>query len=99
MPARGQQQQLGEEDQTSARLATEPSAEPPSSAPIRITVGLIPTAWSALEALMTHTRLNRTDVVNRALSVYAMVDENTRKGQELVFRDRDTGKERVVEII
>ncbi|NUT96260.1 MAG: hypothetical protein HOY78_29965 [Saccharothrix sp.] len=65
----------------------------------RITVGIIPKVWAELARLITNTKFNRTDVVNRAISVYAMVDENLRNGQELVFRDPKTGKERVVEII
>lgn len=65
----------------------------------RVTVGIIPKAWEELLALMASTKFNRTDVINRAISVYAMVDENLRNGNELVFRDPDTGKERVVQII
>ena len=65
----------------------------------RITVGIIPKAWTELLRLMTSTKYNRTDVVNRAISVYAMVDDNMRDGYELVFRDPKTGKERIVEII
>lgn len=65
----------------------------------RITVGIIPKVWTELRRLMANTRYNRTDVVNRAISVYAMVDDNMRDGYELVFRDPVTGKERIVEII
>ncbi len=65
----------------------------------RITVGIIPRAWAELQRLMTNTKYNRTDVVNRAISVYALVDDNMRDGYELVFRDRETGKERIVEIV
>lgn len=65
----------------------------------RITVGIIPKAWTELLRLMASTKFNRTDVVNRAISVYAMVDDNVRDGYELVFRDPKTGKERIVEII
>jgi hypothetical protein len=65
----------------------------------RITVGIIPKVWTELMRLMSSTTYNRTDVVNRAISVYAMVDDNLRDGYELVFRDPATGKERIVEII
>ena len=65
----------------------------------RITVGIIPKVWTELQRLMTSTQFNRTDVVNRAISVYAMVDDNMRDGYELVFRDPKSGKERIVEII
>jgi hypothetical protein len=65
----------------------------------RITVGIIPKVWTELLRLMANTKFNRTDVVNRAISIYAMVDENVRNGHELVFRDPETGKERIVEIV
>ncbi|AXO32464.1 hypothetical protein ACWIF8_29190 [Micromonospora chalcea] len=65
----------------------------------RITVGIIPKVWTDLQNLIARTRFNRTDVVNRAIAVYAMVDENIRNGNELVFRDTKTGKERIVEIV
>ena len=65
----------------------------------RITVGIIPKVWTDLLRLMANTKFNRTDVVNRAISVYAMVDDNMRDGYELVFRHPETGKEKIVEIV
>ena len=65
----------------------------------RITVGIIPKAWIDLQRLITDTKYNRTDVVNRAISVYAMVNDNLREGSELIFRDPESGKERIVEIL
>ncbi|HSV64610.1 MAG TPA: hypothetical protein VLJ59_01720 [Mycobacteriales bacterium] len=95
MSARTPQQQLGEE----VPAREDQVAEQEISVANRITVGIIPTAWAALQKLMARTQLNRTDVVNRAISVYAMVDEHTQKGYELVFRDPRTGTERIVTII
>lgn len=95
MSTRARQHQLGEEVLSEIERAPDPT----NSAPSRITVGLIPTAWTALQWLMAHTRLNRTDVVNRAISVYAMVEEHAQQGHEMVFRDPATGKERIVEIV
>lgn len=65
----------------------------------RVTIGIIPKAWEELITLMQRTRFNRTDVINRAISVYHMVDEQLRNGQELVFRDPKSKKEKIVEII
>ena len=65
----------------------------------RITVGIIPKVWAELQRLMVSTTFNRTDVINRAISVYAMVDDHMRDGHELIFRDPKTGKERIVEIV
>jgi hypothetical protein len=78
---------------------SQPSAQQDQYVINRITVGIIPKVWTQLQQLMASTRLNRTDVVNRAISVYAMVDDNLREGYELVFRDPKTGKERIVEIV
>ena len=65
----------------------------------RVTFGLIPKALTALLRLMTSTGLNRTDVINRAIQVYDLVDQNTGDGYEMVFRDLKTGHERVIEIL
>lgn len=77
----------------------DPAADQPEYVINRITVGIIPKAWAELQRLMASTKFNRTDVLNRAISVYCLVDDNTREGYELVFRHPKTGKERVVEII
>src|ERR1700722_13091824 len=92
---RGRADELAAEDSADDGLA----AGPPGAYVInRITVGIIPKVWTELQRLMASTKYNRTDVVNRAISVYAMVDDNMRDGYELVFRDPKTGKERIVEI-
>ena len=64
-----------------------------------MTVGIIPKAWVELIELITNARYNRTDVINRAISIYAMIDQQLRSGNELVFRDPTSGKEKTVEII
>ncbi|HLI76032.1 MAG TPA: hypothetical protein VKV02_03735 [Acidobacteriaceae bacterium] len=49
--------------------------------------------------LIQTTKFNRADVVNRAISIYAMVTDYMRAGNELVFRDPESGKEQIVKII
>ena len=93
---RGGADELAAEDSADDGLAAGPQDEYVIN---RITVGIIPKVWTELLRLMANTKYNRTDVVNRAISVYAMVDDNMRDGYELVFRDPVTGKERIVEII
>jgi hypothetical protein len=66
---------------------------------VRITVGIIPKVWPELEELIETTKFNRADVVNRAISIYKMVDGYLRDGNELVFRDPQTGKEEIIKII
>ncbi|MBG0568545.1 hypothetical protein [Actinoplanes aureus] len=65
----------------------------------RITVGLIPKVYEELERLTAATRLSTTDVVNRAISIYHLIDSKRREGYELVLRQPETGKEVIVEII
>lgn len=50
----------------------------------RVTVNLTPRALAAMEAMSRKTRLGKTDVINRALQVYALVDS-------LVQTTRDDG--------
>ena len=66
---------------------------------VRITVGIIPKVWPELEELVETTKFNRADVVNRAISIYAMVDSYLRDGNQLVFRHPETGKEEIVKIL
>ena len=66
---------------------------------VRITVGIIPKVWPELEELVETTKFNRANVVNRAISIYAMVDSYLRDGNQLVFRHPETGKEEIVKIL
>ena len=55
----------------------------------RITVGLIPKAAGGLAALRERTDLSKTDLVNRAISLYEFIDAQIAGGRELVLRDAD----------
>jgi hypothetical protein len=57
----------------------------------RITVVLIPKATADLQHLQEKTGLGKTDVVNRAISLYEFIDENTRGSREVLVRDKETG--------
>jgi hypothetical protein len=67
--------------------------------PRRITVTLIVRVRAELKRLMDTTTLSLTDVVNRAVSIYFLISAHDRAGYEMVFRHRETGHERVVEIL
>jgi hypothetical protein len=62
----------------------------------RITVALVPKASADLQYLLEKTGLSKTDLVNRALSLYKFVEESTSTGQEVIVRDKATGEDRVV---
>jgi hypothetical protein len=79
--------------------ASSDAEEEPTVVPARITVGLIAKVRTELGLLIDKTDLNLTDVVNRAISVYWLVLRNQREGYELVFRHKETERERIVEFL
>lgn len=52
----------------------------------RITVTITPRTRAALEGLVAETGLSQTDVVNRAVQLYAFVDGADRGGARLVVQ-------------
>lgn len=69
------------------------------SPPDRITIALIPKAGDDLLRLQARTSLSKTDVVNRAITLYEFVDERTRAGQEILIRDTQTQETQLVRLI
>lgn len=61
----------------------------------RVTVNLTPRAAAALDAAAARTGDNRTDVINRALQVYALVLELMDGRDHLVVVSPDGTRERV----
>jgi|HubBroStandDraft_6_1064221.scaffolds.fasta_scaffold00062_27 hypothetical protein len=55
----------------------------------RITVSLIPKASSALAGLGERTGLSKTDLVNRAITLYEFIDSRMASGAEILVRDGD----------
>lgn len=60
------------------------------SLPERITVALIPKVAEDLLRLQERTRLGKTDVVNRAITLCEFIDARQWAGQEILIRDRKT---------
>ena len=56
-----------------------------------LSVILIPEAESDLQKLRDRTELSRTDITNRAITLYEFIDAQLRAGNELLIRDRETG--------
>lgn len=52
----------------------------------RITVGLIPRAVEELQDLQDRTGMSKTDLVNRAISLYAFLAAQEQDGYELLRR-------------
>jgi hypothetical protein len=64
----------------------------------RIVVTLIPQANDNLRQLQVRTSLSRTDLVNRAISLYEFFDAQLRADQEMMLRDSTTGRTKLVRI-
>jgi hypothetical protein len=75
-------------DEESQRLATE-----------RITVALIPKAAEDLSRLQSSTGLSKTDIVNRAISLYEFLQAQIDAENDFVVRDRKTGESQLVKFL
>ena len=78
------------------RLPANPD-KPPVAAVGRITVALVDKAANDLQVTHERTGLSKTDIVNRALSLYEFIDAELSAGAELVVR-RD-GKEHIIKLL
>ena len=65
----------------------------------RITIILIPQASERLQRLEQRTDLSRTDLANRAITLYEFVDAQLRDGQEMIARNKETGEIRLVQLL
>lgn len=64
-----------------------------------LAVPLIRKAGDDLQRLQERTRLSKTDVVNRAITLYEFIDERTRVGQEILIRDKKTGDTQAIVLL
>jgi hypothetical protein len=65
----------------------------------RITVALISQAADDLQTLQERTGLSKTDIVNRAITLYEFIDAQLRTGQDLLIRDKATGETQLVRFL
>ena len=65
----------------------------------RITVALIPKAVADLQHLQDSTSLSKTDLVNRAISLYKFIDGQTRAGKDLLVRDIKSGETHLIRLL
>jgi hypothetical protein len=73
--------------------------QPPTPSPERITVALIPKAAGDLQSLQDRTGLSKTDLANRAISLYAFIDAQIRAGREVLIRDPVTKETQLVHFL
>jgi hypothetical protein len=67
--------------------------------PDRITVALIPQSSADLQHLQDRTSLSKTDLVNRAITLYEFIDSQLRAGQDLIIRNQKTGETQLVRFL
>lgn len=65
----------------------------------RITVALIPQAAADLQLLQDRTTLSKTDLVNRAITLYQFIDTQLKEGRDLILRDKKTGETQLVRFL
>jgi hypothetical protein len=65
----------------------------------RITVALIPQASADLQRLQDRTSLSKTDLVNRAITLYEFIESQLRAGQDLIIRNQKTGETQLVRFL
>jgi predicted transcriptional regulator len=57
-----------------------------------LTVALLPKVEDHLQSLRDRTNLSRTDIINRAITLYEFVDAQLRAGNEVQISDPRTGE-------
>jgi hypothetical protein len=65
----------------------------------RITVALVRKAGDDLQRLQDRTGLSKTDIVNRAISVYEFFESEVQAGNDLYVRDPKTGETQLVRFL
>jgi hypothetical protein len=75
----------------SSRLG-QPTAE-------RITVALIPRVSADLQKLQDRTGQGKTDIVNRAITLYAFIEAQLSAGHELAVRNDTTGETKIIVVL
>jgi hypothetical protein len=61
-----------------------------------VTVALIPSAADQLGCLQKTTQMSATDLINRAITSYAFLEEQMRAGNDVMVRNNRTGQTRLV---
>jgi hypothetical protein len=65
----------------------------------RITVALIPLAAENLQQLLDRTSLSKTDIVNRAITLYEFIDAQLRADRKVLIRDDKTEETQIVRFL
>jgi uncharacterized protein (DUF342 family) len=80
-------------------MATEPGVVRTQPVAERITVALVPKVAEELQRLQKRTSLSKTDLTNRAITLYEFIDGQLSEGREILIRDKETGETQSVMIL
>jgi hypothetical protein len=65
----------------------------------RITVALLPAVTGDLERLQSRTGLSKTDIANRAITMYEFIEAQLRAGRDVLIRDNETKETQIVRFL
>lgn len=71
----------------------------PAATGERITVALVPKVVAELQRLQERTSLSKTDLTNRAITLYEFIEGQTSAGREVLIRDPQTGETQLVRFL
>jgi hypothetical protein len=84
---------------TRASVGAEGESRNPILSSERITVALIPKAADDLQKLQDRTSLSKTDIVNRAISVYEFLEAQINAGRDLLVRDPESKESQLIKFL
>jgi len=65
----------------------------------RITVALVRRAGDDLQTLQDRTGLSKTDIVNRAITLYEFIEGQVQAGMDLYIKDPKTGETQLIRFL
>ncbi len=81
-------------------MGTTPSAQADRQTVVeRITVALIARSAEDLHRTQERTGMSKTDIVNRALTLYDYIDDRLASGSELLIRNSETGETERIKLL
>ena len=85
-------------DRPETAQAPSPSQAPSPPVAERITVALVPKASADLQQAQIRTQLSKTDIVNRAISLYEFIEAQRSAGARLILQ-QPSGEKYIVELL
>lgn len=65
----------------------------------QINIALIPMVSDQLRQLQERTNMSKTDITNRAITLYEFIDSQIQADREVLIRNKRTGEVQIVRIL